>query len=253
MRAVAVLAIGLSVFLLAGSAALGVSSKRDQQRRADQRLSTTAGDEASRLEAYFERSRSVILLTAHNPAFRDFYTDPGQRVEKLRAGTRSIREAEAGLAYLERLYSGSIGEACFIDRAGPENARYTEGVRAPVAKLSPDESAASFFAPTFKLRPGQVYQAKPYVSPDTKTWVISNSTPIPGTGQPARAIIHFEVSLASFQQAAAAIARGADVSVVDSDTGAVIIDSQKPQKLGAPVGQPRDKRFVRLSSHRPGL
>ena len=247
MRAVALLAVGLGVFLLAGSIALGVSNKSDQQRRTDQRLSATAGDEASRLEAYFERSRSVILLTAHNPAFRAFYADAGQRVDKVRTRTRSIRESEDGLAYLERLYSGSIGEACFIDRTGPENARFTDGVRAPFADLSPDESKAPFFAPTFALRPGQVYQAKPYISPDTKTWVISNSTPLPGTGITARAMVHFEVSLASFQQTAAAIAHGADVSVVDSETGAVVIDSDTPQKLGAPLGQPRDKRFTRLS------
>jgi diguanylate cyclase (GGDEF)-like protein len=247
MRAVALLAVGLGVFLLAGSAALGVSSAREQQRRTDQRLSATAGDEASRLEAYFERSRSVMLLTANNPAFRAFYDAPGQRGAKVRARSQSVRESEAGLAYLERLYPGSIGEACFIDRAGPENARFTNGVRAPAAELSPDESRAPFFAPTFALLPGQVYQAKPYVSPDTKTWVISNSTPLPGTGRPARAIIHFEVSLASFQQAASAIAGGADVSIVDSDTGAVVIDSQKPQQLGAPLGQPRDERFTRLA------
>ncbi|MDX6600115.1 MAG: hypothetical protein QOE87_4002, partial [Gaiellales bacterium] len=54
MRAVALLAVGLSVFLLAGSVALGAGNKRDQQRRTDQRLSATAGDEAARLEAYFE-------------------------------------------------------------------------------------------------------------------------------------------------------------------------------------------------------
>jgi diguanylate cyclase (GGDEF)-like protein len=252
MRAVALLAVGLSSLLMAGSIAFGMSSTREHQRRSDQRLSATAGDEASRLEAYFQRSRSVMLLTAQNPAFRAFYTDPGQRVDKVRARTRSIREAEDGLAYLERLYSGSIGEACFIDRSGPENARFTDGVRAPLEDLSQDESKAPFYAPTFALPPGQVYQAKPYISPDTKTWVISNSTPLPGTGRPARAIIHFEVSLASFQREAAAIARGSDVSIVDSDTGAVVIDSQKPLKLSDPVGQPRSTGSVPLAGG-PGL
>ncbi|MDX6596535.1 MAG: hypothetical protein QOE87_422, partial [Gaiellales bacterium] len=235
------------VFLLAGSVALGAGNKRDQQRRTDQRLSATAGDEAARLEAYFERSRAVMLLTAHNPAFRDFYAAPGPRAEKVRVRAPSIRAAEDGLAYLQRLYPGSIGEACFIDRAGPENARYTEGVRAPVADLSADESKAPFFAPTFALRPGEVYQARPYISPDTKTWVISNSTPLPGTGSPARAIIHFEVSVASFQQAAATMAHGSVVSIVDSETGAVVIDSRQPQKPGAPLGQPGDKRFTPLT------
>ena len=247
MRAVALLAVALSVVLVAGSLVLGRSNAREEERRTDQRLSATAGDEASRLEAYFERARAVILLSAHNPAFRKVYADRGPGGGKVRARTQSVRESEAGLAYIEALYPGSIGEACFIDRGGAEIARVTDGIRARLADLSPDESNNPFFAPTFALRPGQVYQAHPYVSPDTKTWVISNSTPVPGTGRPARAIIHFEVSLASFQAAAAAIAHGAEVSIVDSETGAVIIDSQKPQKLGTGLGQPRDKRFVSLA------
>jgi diguanylate cyclase (GGDEF)-like protein len=247
MRAVALLAVGLSAVFLAGSLVLGRSSAHEQQQRVDQRLSATAADEASRLEAYFERSRAVILLTAHNPAFREFYAERMPIAAKLRAHPPSVRGAEAGLAYIETLYPGSIGEACFIDRTGAEIARITNGIRAPFADLSPDESTNPFFAPTFALRPGQVYQARPYVSPDTKTWVISNSTPLPGTGRPARAIVHFEVSLASFQAAAAGIAHGADVSVVDSDTGAVVIDSRRPQKLGAALGQPADKRFTRIA------
>ena len=161
--------MGLSAFLLAGSAAFGLSNRHQEQRRTDQRLATSAGDEAVQVEEYFERARSIILLTAHNPAFRAFYTDPGERLAKVQARTRSLRESEAGLAYIEQLYATSISEVCFIDRGGPENARFVDGVRAPFGELSVDESKNPFFAPTFALRPGQVYQAKAYISPDTKT------------------------------------------------------------------------------------
>ena len=247
MRAVAFLAVGLSVFLLAGSVAFGLSNRHQEQRRTDQRLSTSAGDEAVQVEEYFARARSIILLTAHNPAFRAFYDDPGERRSKVHARTQHIRESEGGLAYIEQLYATSISEVCFIDRGGAENARFVDGTRAPFGQLSEDESKNPFFAPTFALRPGEVYQAKAYVSPDTKTWVISNSTPLPGTGRPARAIIHFEVSIASFQQEASAIARGVDVAIIESETGKVLVDSRKPQQFGAPLGQPKDQRFTRVA------
>ena len=246
MRVIAFLAIALSAVLIAGGVAFGLSNKRQAQDQTDQRLANASSAKATQLQDAFARARSTILLTAHNPSFRSFYTDPGGRLDKIRARTRNIREAEGGLSYIEQLYASSIGEVCFIDRRGGENARYVDGTRAPVAQLSPDESKNPFFAPTFALRAGQVYQARPYVSPDTKTWVISNSTPVPRTGRPAKAIVHFEVSIASFQQQAAATAGGTDVAIVDSGTGRVIVDSRTPQKLGAPLGQTADQRFVSM-------
>src|SRR5919108_5316157 len=105
----------------------------------------------------------IILLTAHNPAFQDFYRADGSRLSKVKARGTAIRHAEAALNYLERLYPSSIGEACFIDRSGPENARYVRGVRAGLKDLSPDESGNPFFKPTFRLHEGRVLQAKPYV------------------------------------------------------------------------------------------
>lgn len=249
MRPVAFLSLGLGMFLLLACAAFGASNVHRERAQADQRLSASAGDEAVRVEQYFERARSTILLTAHNPAFRAFYRDPAARLVKVRRRTKSVRDSQDGLAYIEQLYATSINEVCFIDRGGGENARFVDGLLAPFSTLSLDESKNPFFAPTFALRPGQVYQAKPYVSPDTNTWVISNSTPLPGTGRPAKAIIHFEVSIASFQEQAAAVGRGLDVAIIDRASGKVIVDSRAPQRLGAPLGQPRDTRFLTIGAH----
>jgi hypothetical protein len=116
------------------------------------------------LEDYFSRARSIDLLTANNPAFGDFYALPGDRAAKIRAGGPVLDKTNRALGYLEELFPDSIGEACFIDRNGPENARMVRGVRATLKDLSPDESGAPFFAPTFALRQGEVYQARPYVS-----------------------------------------------------------------------------------------
>jgi len=244
VRAATLVALILGAVLLAGSVTLGIRDRAERRNSIDRALLNKASDEAGQLEEYFARARAINLITAHNPAFRDFYAAPGKRVDKVRGGS-AIRGAEAGLAYLERLYPTSIGEACFIDRLGPENARLVNGVRAVFKDLSPDESGAAFFKPTFALRPGQVYQAKPYVSPDTHEWVISNSTPVPGTGYPAAAMVHFEVTLASFQRTAAAVAKRDEVAIVDS-TGRVIVDSRVEQLVGAAMGKPGDRRFLQL-------
>jgi diguanylate cyclase (GGDEF)-like protein len=214
-----------------------------RERADDGALVHVAEGEAGQLQEYFGRARTINLITAHNPAFSDFYAQPGSRTATILEHGAPARNAEDALAYLERLYPASIGEVCFIDRSGAENGRYVRGVRARFADLSPNERTNPFFAPTFALDAGQVFQAKPYVSPDTQEWVISNSTPVPSTGSPASAIVHFEVTLESFRRAAAAIAGEDDVVIIDADTGSVIVDSRIVQQVGAPLGRPGDRRF----------
>ena len=73
---------------------------------------------------YFDRARDLMLLQAQNPAFAEFYSSPGARTDKIcRRRPAPGREAVQSLAYLESLYGGRIGEICFIDRSGGENAR----------------------------------------------------------------------------------------------------------------------------------
>jgi diguanylate cyclase (GGDEF)-like protein len=249
VRAATFIALLIGVVLFAGSFGLGVRDQSEKRRATDQALTSKVLDESGQLEEYFARARSINLITAHNPSFPDFYATPGERLAKVTGNGPAIRGAENALAYLEQLYPMSIGEACFIDRAGPENARFVHGVRATFKDLSKDESANPFFGPTFALRPGQVFQAKPYVSPDTHEWVISNSTPVPGIGDPAAAIVHFEITLASFQRTAAAIAKQDEVAIVDAETGKVIVDSRLTQRVGAPLGRPSDRRFAELVVH----
>jgi diguanylate cyclase (GGDEF)-like protein len=247
MRRFSLIALACAVVLL--SLAIGVAVREDTTRRADvdHALTGEADQNAATLDSYFNRARSNILLTAHNPAFRQFYSLHGTHAQRVRRGGTALLEVNRALAYLEHLYPGSIGEACFIDFGGPENARVVRGNRARITELTPDESANPFFAPTFALRRGQVYQARPYVSPDTHEWVISNSTPLPGTAGAAPAIVHFEVTIESFRRTVAAT-RGNkfDVSVVDARTGRVVLDGDIPQRKGAPLGPEREHRFRAL-------
>jgi diguanylate cyclase (GGDEF)-like protein len=247
MRRISFTVLLVAICLLPVGIGSGASAHSHAVAALDGALANTASAQAQVLEDYFSRARSIDLLTANNPAFRHFYGRPGDRAAKVRQGGPVLDEVNEALGYLEELFPDSIGEACFIDRAGPENARMVRGIRATVNSLSPDESGADFFGPTFVLRPGQVYQARPYVSPDTKEWVISNSTLMPTSDGARRAIVHFEVTIESFRKVAASLTNRFDVLVVDARTGQIVLDSRHPQRIGAPLGRPDDRRFQPLT------
>jgi diguanylate cyclase (GGDEF)-like protein len=237
----ALVAVAILLVLLVAAT---VVEHRDAVGRERRDLTFEAREQAQNLTNYFARARSLTQVTGRNPAFREFYELPGTRKERIRHGGRVVHEIHVALAYLEELFPDSIGEACFIDHTGPENARAVKGVVESISRLSPDETGAPFFTPTFALRPGQVYQARPYLSPDTNEWVIANATPVPGTPTPGQAIVHFEVTIESFRQAAAQTAADRfDVQVVDARTGSVILDSRYRQRVGGQLGRPGDTRF----------
>jgi diguanylate cyclase (GGDEF)-like protein len=239
-------AIGL-LLVAVGAAAAEHSRERDTL---DRTLRGVAAEHAQKLEHYFQRARSLTLVTANNPAFAGFYADPRPRLQKILSRDDTLREAEQGLAYLEDLFPGEIGEACFIDAGGSENARAVRGRVEGYRNLSPDETKAPFFKPTFALEAGQVYQARPYLSPDTHEWVVSNSTPIPTADGSKPAILHFEVTVESFRKQAADTGGRFDIAIIEANGGHVIADSRHPQPAGddARLGMPGDNRFVRFFS-----
>jgi diguanylate cyclase (GGDEF)-like protein len=243
-RSLLLVLAGALVLLIVGVSAAFAGHTRALTRERNE-LTHDAAEQAEVLNAYFARARSIILLTAHSSEFRQFYAEHGDRDQRVRRGGPVLDAANESLAYLEQLYPDRIGEACFIDASGAEIARTVRGQRAGYADLSADESKNPFFAPSFALGKNQVYQAKPYVSPDTDEWVVSNSTLVPMADGSRPGIVHFEVSLDSFRHEATTIA-GRTVLVVDADTGQVVINSARPQQIGAPLGDPTDTRFRRL-------
>jgi diguanylate cyclase (GGDEF)-like protein len=246
MRALSFAALIVGVILI--PTALGMA-KMDHDREISQieRLLVAETDEhGGALDNYFARARSVVLLTANSPAFANVLAEPGTRAEKVRRRGRNIAEVTHHLGYLERLYPSSIGEACFISADGEEFARVVRGEIAPAADLSTEEEQAPFFAPTFALDFGQTHQTRPYVSPDTKEWVVANATLIPQPDRRKRAIVHFEVTVESFRRAMGAT-KSAELRVVDAQTGRVVIDAGQPQRVGARLGATQDSRFVSLA------
>jgi len=246
MRVPAFVALIVGVIIVPTT--LGVAKLDRDRDRSQLERSLVAETEAhgGALESYFTRSQSVVLLTANSPAFAEFLAAPGTRPEKLRRNGRALRDVVHHLRYLEQLYPSSIGEACFIDADGAELARVVRGRVARPQELSTSESQTPFFAPTFALRFGQTHEPLPYVSPDTKEWVVANATPIPQRDGRKRAIVHFEVTGESFRRAMGR-ATDAELRVVDGATGRVIIDGADPQRVGARLGNPDDRRFVGLA------
>ncbi len=241
-----------AIAFVAASIIVGVrnSSERAREKQQEQ-LVGLARDHASALDSYFARSREINLLAAQNPAFREFVDLDGALSTKVRANGSEIRKVNEALAYLEKLYPGQIGEACFIDKSGAESARVVHGKHAHVHELSPDESKNPFFAPTFALPTGEVHQARPYVSPDTNEWVISNSTPISSGDGHKHAIVHFEVTLESFRRSLASSANGVVVRIADRSSGRVILDSRYAQSGKQPLGRPKDTELVPVVAGRP--
>jgi diguanylate cyclase (GGDEF)-like protein len=240
------LAVALLLFAV-GEAAADHGRKRDVLERS---LRAEASEQAEKLNNYFNRARSLTLVTANNPAYREFYKLDGSREEKILAGGPVVRDAERGLAYLEDLFPGAIGEACFIDRSGAENARAVKGRVEGFRNLSLEEAKAPFFKPTFALVAGEVYQAEPYLSPDTNEWVVSNSTPLPAKDGVSPAILHFEVTIESFRREAAEANDRFDIAIVEANSGQVIADTRFPQAPGSDsrLGRPEDVRFTRFFS-----
>ncbi len=222
----------IAVALLAVAIGAAVLDHEKGREALDRALSAEAREQAAKLDDYFRRAQALTLVTANNPAYRAFYEERGSRTERIEAGGRNLEEAQLGLAYLEDLFPGTIGEACFIDSGGAENARAVRGAIEPASGLSLDETKASFFKPTFALDTGEVFQAKPYISPDTGEWVISNSAPVPVRFEEPPAIIHFEITVESFRAEAAQTGNSFDIAIVEANSGKVIADSRVRQKAG---------------------
>jgi diguanylate cyclase (GGDEF)-like protein len=247
MRALSFAAFIVGILLI--PTALGVA-KFDRDRdisEVERALVAETDEHGAALENYFARARSIVLLTGNSPAFARVLAEPGTRKEKVARQSRNIADVTRQLGYLEQLYPTSIGEACFIDANGEEFARQVRGEIAKPGDLSTVEEQAGFFAPTFALNFGQVHQTRPYISPDTREWVVANSTLIPQADGRKRAFVHFEVTVDSFRRAMGAHGKDYELRVIDGRTGKVAIDSSRPQRVGATLGTPGDARFTALA------
>jgi diguanylate cyclase (GGDEF)-like protein len=230
------LATGGTVLLLLG---LFVAVRNQRIRVADRRdisLAAAAEVQQERLTEFFAESRRDVLLLARNGAIANLNAKHESHAEP---DEQSVAAANDTLAYLEQLYPGRISEVCLIHSDGHEIARVVQGRVAGPSDLSEGETTNPFFAPTLAMRVGEVYQSKPYRSPDTGEWVVSSSTPL-GEPGPDRSLVHFEVSLGQLQVLTTRSDRRTYIFEAD---GQLVADSLDVGVLGGSVDTSRFRRF----------
>ena len=187
-----------------------------------------------KLDHYFSRARSLTLVTARNPAFREFYEAPGERRAKVDAGGRAVRQANEALAYLEELFAGQHRRGVLHRPQRPrERARREGRDRAAEGALRRRDAAPSS-SPASPLRPGEVYQAQPvHLARHERVGDRERRRRSRCDGR-TPAIVHFEVTLESFRQRGRGERAGDfDIAIVEAKTGKVIVDSRYPQPAGA--------------------
>jgi methyl-accepting chemotaxis protein len=247
IRRLRLMTIALAVVLVPPLVIAAVLLQRSEHKqdvaRLDSELASARDEQALSLSNYFQEAHRLILSYANDTGISAPYAGGATTVAAKRAGRAP---AERAMAYLESLYPGAIGEACLIDRDGAEIARIVKGKAAPESDLSPSEAESPFFRPTFALAKGQAYQARPYLSPDTNEWVVANSAQVIVPGR-SPAFVHFEISIESFRRKAAEQAGRFGLVVLDARTGDVVFDAGRPQRPGAKLGRPSDRRFAAVA------
>ncbi len=237
ITAIALVPLGLGVMVLKQSAQAQVEQ--------DAALESEAGAAAARLRDSIAETRATVLITAHNPAFRDFYRAGGDRYAKIVGEGRTMDRVNGALLYLSGLYPESIVQASFVDGGGAENARVVRGSREAPHVLAEDVSGDSFFRPALGLRPGHVHQSRPHISRTAGEWVVSYSTQVPRRS--GAALVHVEQRVESLRRALGVADNRFEISVLDARTGAVVLDSRSPQQTGSELGLPGDARFRALA------
>ncbi len=237
IAAIALVPLGLGMILLKQSGRA--------QLEQDDGLESEASAATARLRDSIAETRATVLITAHNPAFRDFYRTRGDRYAKIVGEGRTMDRVNGALLYLSGLYPDSIVEASFIDGGGAENARVVRGSREAPHVLADDVSNDAFFQPALALASGHVHQSRPHISRNAGEWVVSYSTQVPR--RVGSALVHVEQRVESLRRELGVSDNRFEIAVIDARTGAVVLDSRSPQQTGSELGALGDSRFRALA------
>ncbi len=162
------------------------------------------------VDNFFGDSEQTMLGIASSSAWINFFLEPDEK-NKWHAEQKKIikRIAEDG--------NVKFDEFCVITPQGAETTRLVKGVLAD--DLADNEKDNSFFAPSIKLKDGQIYHSKPYKSGDTNNWVIATTTPLIGPDGTRYGFLHFERRMDDVRALLTS-------SVFRAGEGAFVLDSQ---------------------------
>lgn len=180
-----------------------------------------AAEKAAVLSSMHRRAKRALVNSAQDRAFPAYFTTHDH-------GAKSAAKSRIERVTLEVQSNFHVEEMCLISKDGPELTRIVGREIAPDSDLSPDESAAGFFAPGFATKARRAYVSDPYMSPDANRWVLAYVTPVVVEGN-KEAILHYEHGLDAYQAALNKDMSGGDRYVIAvSDGGHVVSDSRAP-------------------------
>ena len=160
------------------------------------------------LDTLHARASEDLIFALKNPEFVEYFELPETKAgnvydeNNVLQFTENQRKIKQDLEHWVYNFQNkfSVDETCIIDASGQEHARLVLTKIESDKSLSPSESSASFFEPTFMKKHDEVHVQYPYVSPDTNRWVLAYASPIElGNGQKP-AIFHFEMPLSVLQK-----------------------------------------------------
>jgi len=184
-------------------------------------MNALAAEKAAILSNMHKKAKRALVNAAQDETFSRYFTahDHGAKNDA------KSRIEQVTLTVQSRFH---VEEMCLISKDGPELTRIVGREIAPDSDLSPDESAASFFAPGLATKPRRAYVSNPYMSPDANRWVLAYVTPGVVEGG-TEAILHYEHGLDAYQAVLNKSMSGSDRYVIAvSGDGYVVSDSRAP-------------------------
>ena len=223
--------------------------KQSEQAQVEQdaALESEAGAAAARLRDGFAETRATVLITAHNPAFRDFYRAGDDRYAKIVGEGRTIDRVNGALLYL--------------DQPLPREHRRGLASSTVAAPRTPASSAALEDAPsaarhdvsthcllqTRARAPARsaCYQSRPTSrGMQVSGCVVLDADPGPSVrlaARPRRAAIE------SLRTELRGFSNRYEIVVVDAAPAPSSLTAAPPQETGANLGVPDDDRFRGLA------
>lgn len=198
----------------------GADSARPREGVAPEQVSVAARDA-------LQRWSDLVRLGARNDQVVDLMRHPAN-AKRVRPGV------EVFLGALNELAGDGRGEASVLDRSGALLAQVVGERVTPADRLGADQRDRPFYADAAALPAGSVHQHRPYVSAQTRTWVISTSTPVVLDGQVV-GLLEVESDLDALREAlAAALPQASRARLVDSASRTTVADTARATPIPDP-------------------
>lgn len=176
--------------LMVGTVIYITTSKQEMVEESEHALLQELSHVTFAIETIFVKAQTNLLLTSENPAFSRYFTEPGRRSEWKEEQVKALRQ-------LQLLFPEAISVTAFVNTSGHEITKVAVKQIASKEKLSSGVQERPFFVPGLSQPPGGVYQGEPYISPETRLWVIPFVAPVFYNGQ-ILGLIYFDLNLEYF-------------------------------------------------------